>query len=94
MNFKPVGDRVVIKPVAVEEVTKSGIVLPGTAQEKPQQGEVVAVGEGVYQNGVKIPMEIKVGDKVLYGKFGGVDVKLNGEEYIIMAEKDVLLILQ
>ena len=94
MNFKPVGDRVVIKPVAVEEVTKSGIVLPGTAQEKPQQGEVVAVGEGVYQNGVKIPMEIKVGDKVLYGKFGGIDVKLNGEEYIIMAEKDVLLILQ
>lgn len=94
MNFKPVGDRVVIRPVAVEEVTKSGIVLPGTAQEKPQQGEVVAVGEGIYQNGVKIPMEIKVGDKVLYGKFGGVDVKLNGEEYIIMAEKDVLLILQ
>ena len=94
MNFKPVGDRVVIKPVAVEEVTKSGIVLPGTAQEKPQQGEVVAVGEGVYQNGVKIPMEIKVGDKVLYGKFGGIDVKLNGEEYIIMAEQDVLLILQ
>ena len=94
MNFKPIGNRVVIKPVAVEEVTKSGIVLPGMAQEKPQQGEVVAVGDGVYQNGVKIPMEIQVGDKVLYGKFGGTDVKLNGEEYIIMAEQDVLLILQ
>jgi len=94
MNFKPIGNRVVIKPVAVEEVTKGGIVLPGMAQEKPQQGEIVAVGDGIYQNGVKIPMEIKVGDKVLYGKFGGTDVKLNGEEYIIMAEQDVLLILQ
>ena len=94
MNIKPIGDKVVIKPIAVEEVTKSGIVLPGSAQEKPQQGEVIAVGDGIYQNGVKIPMELKVGDRVVYGKFGGIDVKLNNEEVIIMSEKDVLIILQ
>ena len=94
MNIKPIGDKVVIKPIAVEETTKSGIVLPGSAQEKPQQGEVIAVGDGIYQNGVKIPMELKVGDRVVYGKFGGVDVKLNGEEVIIMAEKDVLVVLK
>ena len=94
MNIKPIGDKVVIKPIAVEEVTKSGIVLPGTAQEKPQQGEVIAVGDGIYQNGVKIPMELKVGARVVYGKFGGIDVKLNGEEVIIMSEKDVLIVLQ
>ncbi len=94
MNIKPIGDKVVIKPIAVEETTKSGIVLPGSAQEKPQQGEVIAVGDGIYQNGVKIPMELKVGDRVVYGKFGGIDVKLNGEEVIIMAEKDVLVVLK
>lgn len=94
MNIKPIGDKVVIRPIAVEEVTKSGIVLPGSAQEKPQQGEVIAVGDGIYQNGVKIPMELKVGDRVVYGKFGGIDVKLNGEEVIIMSEKDVLIVLQ
>ena len=94
MNIKPIGDKVVIKPIAVEEVTKSGIVLPGSAQEKSQQGEVIAVGDGIYQNGVKIPMELKVGDRVVYGKFGGIDVKLNNEEVIIMSEKDVLIVLQ
>ena len=94
MNIKPIGDKVVIKPITVEETTKSGIVLPDSAQEKPQQGEVIAVGDGVYQNGVKIPMELKVGDRVVYGKFGGIDVKLNGEEVIIMAEKDVLVVLK
>ena len=94
MNIKPIGDKVVIKPIAVEEVTKSGIVLPGSAQEKPQQGEVIAVGDGIYQNVVKIPMELKVGDRVVYGKFGGIDVKLNNEEVIIMSEKDVLIVLQ
>ena len=94
MNIKPIGDKVVIKPIAVEETTKSGIVLPGSAQEKPQQGEVIAVGDGIYQNGVKIPMELKVGDRVVYGKFGGIDVKLNGEEVIIIAEKDVLVVLK
>ena len=94
MNIKPIGDKVVIKPIAVEEVTKSGIVLTGSAQEKPQQGEVIAVGDGIYQNGVKIPMELKVGDRVVYGKFGGIDVKLNNEEVIIMSEKDVLIVLQ
>ena len=94
MYIKPIGDKVVIKPIAVEEVTKSGIVLPGSAQEKPQQGEVIAVGDGIYQNGVKIPMELKVGDRVVYGTFGGIDVKLNNEEVIIMSEKDVLIVLQ
>ena len=68
--------------------------MPCSAQEKPQQGEVIAVGDGIYQNGVKIPMELKVGDRVVYGKFGGIDVKLNNEEVIIMSEKDVLIVLQ
>ena len=94
MNIKPLGDKVVVKPAKAEEKTESGIILPGSAQEKPQQGEVIAVGDGIYQNGVKIPMELKVGDRVVYGKFGGIDVKLNGEEVIIMAEKDVLVVLK
>jgi len=94
MNVKPLGDRVVVKPLAQEEKTKSGIVLPDTAKEKPQQGEVLAVGSGkMLENGQKAPMEVKVGDKVLFSKYAGTEIKLDGEEVLILGERDILAIL-
>src|SRR5437870_11921400 len=90
MNLKPLGDRVVVKPVEKEEKTKSGIVLPDTAKEKPQEGIVEAVGTGrILDNGTKIPMELKVGDKVLYAKYAGNEFKLDEIDYLIVSEKDV-----
>ncbi len=94
MNLKPLGDRVVVKPVEKEERTKSGIVLPDTAKEKPQEGIVEAVGTGrILDNGTKIPMELKVGDKVLYAKYAGNEFKIEEVEYLIVSEKDVLAIV-
>ena len=94
MNLRPLGDRVVLKPVEKEEKTKSGIVLPDTAKEKPQEGIVQAVGTGrILDNGTKIPMELKVGDKVLYAKYAGNEFKVDEIEYLIVSEKDVLAIL-
>jgi chaperonin GroES len=94
MNLKPLGDRVIVKPKAPEEKTKGGIILPDTAQEKPMEGEIVAVGVGrVADDGKKINMELKVGDKVLYGKYSGTEVKINDEEYLIMRESDVYAII-
>ncbi|MFP5528123.1 co-chaperone GroES [Peptococcus simiae] len=94
MNIKPLGDKVVIKPLKVEEKTQSGIVLPGSAQEKPHQGEIIAVGSGVLNDkGDRVPLEVKPGDKVVYGKFGGTEVKLDDEEVVIIAEKDILVVL-
>ena len=94
MSIKPIGDKIAIKPVAAEEVTKGGIVLPGSAQEKPQQGEVIAVGGGILlQNGERAPLEVNVGDKVVYAKYAGTEVKFNGEEFVILSEKDVLVVL-
>ncbi len=94
MNLKPLGDRVVVKPVDKEEKTKSGIVLPDTAKEKPQEGIVQAVGTGrILDNGTKVPMELKVGDKVLYAKYAGNEFKLDEVEYLIVSEKDVLAVL-
>ena len=94
MNLKPLGDRVVLKPVDKEEKTKSGIVLPDTAKEKPQEGIVQAVGTGrILDNGAKVPMELKVGDKVLYAKYAGNEFKLDEIEYLIIAEKDVLAVV-
>ena len=94
MNLKPLGDRVVLKPVEKEEKTKSGIVLPDTAKEKPQEGIVQAVGTGrILDNGTKVPMELKVGDKVLYAKYAGNEFKVDEIEYLIVSEKDVLAIL-
>ncbi|NMB24084.1 MAG: co-chaperone GroES [Firmicutes bacterium] len=90
MQIKPLGDRVVVKVVEQEEKTKSGIVLPDTAKEKPQEGEVMAVGPGRYENGTLIPMHVKQGDRVLFAKYAGTEVKLDGEEYLIMRESDVL----
>lgn len=94
MNIKPLGDKVVIKPLKVEEKTQSGIVLPGSAQEKPHQGEIIAVGSGVLNDkGDRVPLEVKPGDKVVYGKFGGTEVKLDDEEVVIISEKDILVVL-
>jgi chaperonin GroES len=94
MNLRPLGDRVVVKPVEREEMTKSGIVLPDTAKEKPQEGIVEAVGTGrILDNGTKIPMELKVGDKVLYAKYAGNEFKLEDIEYLIVSEKDVLAVV-
>lgn len=94
MKLKPLGDRVVVKPGESEEVLKSGIVLPDTAKEKPQEGTVVAVGSGRYEDGKKIPLEVKTGDKVIYSKYGGTEVKIEGEEYLILSERDVLAIIK
>jgi chaperonin GroES len=94
MNLKPLGDRVVVKPVDKEEKTKSGILLPDTAKEKPQEGIVQAVGTGrILDNGTKVPMELKVGDKILYAKYAGNEFKLDEVEYLIVSEKDVLAIV-
>jgi len=94
MNIKPLGDRVVLKALAQEEKTKSGIVLPDTAKEKPQQGEVLAVGTGkVLENGQKAPMEVKVGDKVIFSKYAGTEIKVDGEEVLILSERDILAII-
>ncbi|MDI6891394.1 MAG: co-chaperone GroES [Actinomycetota bacterium] len=94
MKLKPLGDRVVVKPGESEEVLKSGIVLPDTAKEKPQEGTVVAVGSGRYEDGKKIPLEVKAGDKVIYSKYGGTEVKIEGEEYLILSERDILAIIK
>ncbi len=90
MNIKPLADRVVIKMLEAEETTKSGIILAGTAKEKPQIAEVVAVGPGGVVDGKEVKMELAVGDKVIMSKYAGTEVKLDGEEYIILRQSDVL----
>ncbi len=90
MNLKPFGDRVVIKMVEVEETTKSGIVLPGNAKEKPQLAEVIAVGPGGVVEGKEVTMYVNVGDKVIINKYAGTEVKLDGVEYTIVKQSDVL----
>ena len=94
MKLRPLGDRAVVKPVEKEEKTKSGIVIPDTAKEKPQEGIVEAVGSGrILDSGTKVPMELNVGDKVLYAKYSGNEFKLDDIEYLIISEKDVLAIV-
>ena len=94
MTIKPLADRVVIKQVEAEETTKSGILLTGTAKEKPQMSEVVAIGPGEVRDGVLVPMTVKVGNKVITSKYSGTEVKLDGEEYIIVKEDDILAIVE
>lgn len=95
MNLKPLGDRIIVKVLEAEEKTKGGIVLPDTAKEKPQQGEVIAVGTGrTLDSGEKVPPEVKKGDKILFGKYSGDEVKVGVEEYLIMRESDVLAIIK
>ena len=93
MNIKPLGDRVVIKKLEAESTTKSGIVLTGT-KEQPQEAEVMAVGPGAVVDGKRVEMEVKVGDKILYSKYAGTDVKVAGEEYIILRQDDILAIVE
>ena len=94
MTLVPLGDRVVLKQLEAEETTKSGIVLPGQAQEKPQQAEVIAVGPAGVVDGKEVKMEVTVGDKVIYSKYSGTEVKLDGEEYIIVKQSDILAIVK
>jgi chaperonin GroES len=95
VNIRPLEDRIVVQPGEGEQVTASGIVIPDTAKEKPQEGTVLAVGDGRWDEaGTKrIPLDVKVGDVVLYSKYGGTEVKYNGEEYLILSGRDVLAVL-
>ena len=91
INIQPLADRVVVKPIEREEITRGGIVLPDTAKEKPQEGEVLAVGPGrMTEDGKRIPMEVKVGDTVIYAKYGGTEIKLSDEKLMILEEKQIL----
>jgi chaperonin GroES len=93
-KLQPLGDRVVVKPTPREEMTKSGIVLPDTAKEKPQEGEILAVGPGAFDNdGKRIAMDVKVGQKVLYGKYAGTEFKIEDDELLIVSQKDILAIV-
>ena len=92
-NFIPLGERVVVKPSEGEQTTKGGIYLPDTAKEKPQEAEVVAVGPGQLDGGTRIALEVKAGDKVLIGKYSGTEVKVDGDDYLIMREDDILAIV-
>ncbi len=94
MKLKPLGDKVVLRQFEAEETTKSGIVLPGNAQEKPQQAEVIAVGPGGVVDGKEVTMQVKVGDKVIYQKYSGTNVKLEEEEYIIVKQGDIVAIVE
>ena len=94
MKLVPLGDRVVLKQLEAEETTKSGIVLPGQAQEKPQQAEVIAVGPGGVVDGKEVKMEVTVGDKVIYSKYSGTEVKLDGTDYIIVKQEDILAVIK
>jgi chaperonin GroES len=94
MNLKPLADRVIVRPAPAEEKTKGGLYIPDTGKEKPQYGEVIAVGEGkVADNGQLVQMQVKVGDKVLYGKYSGTEVHVEGEDYLLMRESDIFAIL-
>ena len=94
MKLVPLGDRVVLKQLVAEETTKSGIVLPGQNKEKPQQGEVIAVGPGGMVDGKEVAMQVKVGDQVIYSKYSGTEVKIEDEEYIICKQSDILAIVK
>lgn len=94
MKLKPLCDRVVLKQLAAEETTKSGIVLPTQAKEKPQEAEVVAVGPGGIVDGKEVKMEVSVGDKVIYSKYAGTEVKLDGEEFIIVRQSDIVAVVE
>jgi chaperonin GroES len=93
MNLKPLGDKVVVKQAEAEQTTKSGFIIPDSAQEKPQKGTVIAVGEGKFEDGVRVPVDVKVGDVVIYSKYGGTDVKIDEVEYKILNASDIYAVL-
>jgi chaperonin GroES len=92
-SLKPLEDRIAVHPSEEEEMTTSGIVIPDTAKEKPQEGTVVAVGPGRFEDGNRVPLDVAVGDKVIYSKYGGTEVKVEGEEYLILSARDVLAVV-
>lgn len=96
MQIRPLGDRVVVRPISKEETTRSGIVIPETTEkERPEQGEIIAVGPGkILENGQRTPLDVKVGDKVLFSKYGPTEIKIEKEEYLVIKEEDILAILQ
>jgi len=94
INIRPLGDRVVIKPMEAEETTKGGIILPDTAKEKPQKGKVLAVGSGrILDNGTRVPVDVREGDTVIFSQYGGTEIKLDGEDYLVVSERDILAVL-
>jgi len=92
--IKPLEDRIVVQAVDAESTTASGLVIPDTAKEKPQEGMVLAVGPGRFEDGTRVPLDVKVGDKVLYSKYGGTEVKYSGEEYLVLSARDVLAVIE
>ncbi len=92
--IKPLEDRIVVQAVEAETTTASGIVIPDTAKEKPQEGTVLAVGPGRFEDGARVPLDVTVGDRVLYSKYGGTEVKYNGEEYLVLSARDVLAVIE
>lgn len=95
MKFRPLHDRVVVRRIESEEKTKGGIIIPDTAKEKPQEGEVLAVGPGrVDDNGQRVPVDVAVGDKVIYSKYGGTEVKYSGEDYLVLSARDLLAVVE
>ncbi len=93
-KVQPLGDRVLLQPLEAEEKTAGGIIVPDSAKEKPQEGKIVAVGKGKVENGKTVAMEVKVGDKVLYGKYSGTEIRVEGEDMLIVKEEDILAVLK
>ena len=91
MKIKPLHDRVLVRRVEEEEVTKGGIIIPDTAKEKPQEGEVIAVGAGKLEKGHRVPLDVKAGDRILFGKYTGSEIKIDGQEYLILREEEILV---
>ncbi len=95
MKLRPLNDRIVVKRVEEKEVTKGGIIIPDTAKEKPAEGKVIAIGKGALNNeGKRVPLEVKKGDRILFGKYGGQEINIDGEEYLIMSEQEVLCVIE
>ena len=95
MKLRPLNDRILVKRVEEKEVTKGGIIIPDTAKEKPAEGKIVAIGQGALNNdGVRVPLEVKKGDLILFGKYGGQEINVEGEEYLIMSEQEVLCVIE
>ncbi|MET0741027.1 MAG: co-chaperone GroES [Candidatus Nanopelagicales bacterium] len=94
VSIKPLEDRIVVKPLDAEQTTASGLVIPDTAKEKPQEGEVLAIGPGRFEDGNRVPLDVAVGDKVVYSKYGGTEVKYDGEDYLILSARDVLAVIE
>jgi chaperonin GroES len=95
MKIRPLNDRVIVQRIEEEEKTKGGIIIPDTAKEKPQEGKVIAVGAGkILESGTKVPMDVKVGDRVLFGKYSGTEIKIEGDEYLMMREDDILGVIE